>query len=279
MANYVIDLSPNITNPASEGSMDTSLMNGKSIQRTCNGMMIVNGANRKMVGRLADGDTFNNIVEGVKAGVYILINDSYVDYDSTPPASSSREPNNLMAIMDAADIGYETFIDIGQATFSSFSTDSKILIPELEENDLNPDLTSGARSAINNFVNNGGTLIVCEPDNGDILSVLNDTFEFNLSANGASEPISLTEEGSLLFPDESSTLPSLSATDSVDSSTLPENSVVVYEGDGLNQSVVTMIPYGNGKIYILGWDFYDAPPTGGENEQGWNHLLETILKS
>jgi hypothetical protein len=63
MANYEINLSPNITNPASEGSMDTSLMNGKSIQRTCNGMMIVNGVNRKMVGRLADGDTFDNAID------------------------------------------------------------------------------------------------------------------------------------------------------------------------------------------------------------------------
>lgn len=278
MAKYEIDLSPNIVNIDSEGSMDTSLLNGKSIQRTCNGMMIVNGANRKMVGRLADGDEFDNIVSGVQPGVYILINTNYVDYDATNP-SSSREPNNIMAIMDSTDISYETFVDISESFFSSLSSSSKLLIPEIEEANLNPDLSNGARSAINSFVNNGGTLVMFHPNNGDPLDVLNDVFELNLNTNGASEPIVLTTEGAEIFPDESSTLPSVSATSSIDTSTLPENAVTIYEGDDSNQSVVTMIPFGDGKIYVLGWDFYDAPPAGGENEQGWNHLLESILKS
>ena len=253
-------------------------MNGKSIQRTCNGMMIVNGVNRKMVGRLADGDTFDNVIEGAKAGVYILINTNYVDYRETN-ASSSREANNIMAIMDSTDIGYETFTDISVNFFGNLSSSAKLLIPEIEEEDLNPDLSSAARTAINTFVNSGGTIIMFHPSNGDPLSVLNAVFNFSLDTNGASEPIALTTEGTSLFPSESLTLPGVSATSSIDTSTLPENAVIIYEGNGSNQSVVTMIPYGSGKIYVLGWDFYDAPPVGGEEEEGWNHLLETILKS
>jgi hypothetical protein len=278
MANYEINLSPNITNPASEGSMDTSLMNGKSIQRTCNGMMIVNGVNRKMVGRLADGDTFDNVIEGVKAGVYILINRDYVDYRETN-ASSSREANNVIAIMDSTDISYETFTDISVNFFGNLSSSAKLLIPEIEEDDLNPDLSSAARTAINTFVNSGGTIIMFHPRNGDPLNVLNAVFNFSLDFNEASEPIVLTTEGASLGLANTLTLPDLSATSSIDTLTLPENAVTIYEGDEVNQSVVTMIPYGSGKIYVLGWDFYNAPPVGGEEEEGWNHLLETILKS
>ena len=54
--------------------------------------------------------------------------------------------------------------------------------------------------------------------------------------------------------------------------------MTIYEGSGPNQSVVTMIPYGSGKIYVLGWDWFDASPLGGE-DGGWLSLLESILQS
>ena len=65
MADFIVNLSPDVINMATEGSMDTSLLNGKSLQRTMTGVMIVSGENRKMVGRLVDGGEFNNIVDGV----------------------------------------------------------------------------------------------------------------------------------------------------------------------------------------------------------------------
>jgi hypothetical protein len=63
MANYVVDLTPALKNMATEGSMDSSLnSSGNSIQRTFHGLMVVNGTNRKMVGKLADGGTFDDTV-------------------------------------------------------------------------------------------------------------------------------------------------------------------------------------------------------------------------
>ena len=280
MADFIVNLSPDVVNMATEGSMDTSLLNGKSLQRTLTGVMVVSGANRKMVGRLADGDQFNNIIDGViQGGIHILINSKYVDYVENVEGSTSREPNNLMAFMDSVGISYSTFTDISESSFASFSG-GFLLIPEIEEDDLNPDLTSGARSAIESFVDNGGTLIMFNPNNDDVTEVLNAVFGFSLdSTSSLDEPISLTEIGSAIFPEASSTLTDLSATSSIVTSTLPENSLTIYEGDGVNQSVVTLIPYGDGKIYVLGWDWYDAPPIGGEGAEGeeWNSLLESIL--
>jgi hypothetical protein len=278
MADFIVNLSPDVINMATEGSMDTSLLNGKSLQRTLTGVMVVSGENRKMVGRLADGDQFNNIIDGVtEADVRILINNNYVDYIENV-GDSAREPNNLIAFMDSVGISYSKFTDIGESSFASFSG-RFLLIPEIESDDLNPDLTSGARAAIESFVGNGGTLIMFHPDGGDVIEVLNAVFGFSLNSLDVSEPISLTEIGSAIFPAASSTLTDLSATSSIDTSTLPENSITIYEGDGENESAVTLIPYGDGKIYVLGWDWYDAPPIGGEGAAGeeWNSLLESIL--
>ena len=155
------------------------------------------------------------------------------------------------------------------------------MIPEIETSDILPDLTSGAKNKINNFVSSGGKLLMFAPDNGDVVPFLNDIFSFSIISGGEggiSEPISLTVDGSGLFPSESATIPSLSDTGFLDTSTLPAESVTIYEGSGPNQSVVTMIPYDSGKIYVLGWDWYDAEPIGGE-DGGWLHLLESILQS
>jgi len=64
MSNYTIDLSPVFTNIAEEGGLDTSVLNGKSLQRTFNMYEIVNDncsprACRKMISA-HDGDTYND---------------------------------------------------------------------------------------------------------------------------------------------------------------------------------------------------------------------------
>jgi hypothetical protein len=277
MSDYTINLSPNLVNMATEGSMDSSLLNGNSVQRTVNGIMVVKGEDRKIVGRIPDGGQFDDIIEGAKARINVFINNNYVDYRDDPGTSYSHEANNLLAFMDSVGISYNTFTDISESSFASLSGGT-IVIPELEKGDLNPDLTVSSKSYLENGVYNGGKLVMFAPSSGDPLDVLNAVFGFSLVENYPNEPYSLTQAGRDLFPDESSTIPYFSATSSIGINTLPQNSVTIYEGDGGNQSVVTMIPYGDGKIYVLGWDLYNQAPRGN-HDGGWNHLIESILKS
>jgi hypothetical protein len=66
MATYTVDLSPTLVNLGTEGSLDTSVTGGNSIQRTMHGILIKdNTGNYKMVGRLADGATFTDTIENV----------------------------------------------------------------------------------------------------------------------------------------------------------------------------------------------------------------------
>lgn len=216
-------------------------------------------------------------------GIYILINDTYVDYVADPMGGNAYEANNIMAYLDANTIAYETFSDISESGWNSVVYEISygyVVIPEIEKADILPDMSAGAKSAVNNFVSNGGKLLMFCPSSGDLVPFLNDVFSFSITGGegGVSEPISLTVAGSALFPSESPTIPSLSDTSHLETSTLPAESVTIYEGSGPNQSVVTMIPYGSGKIYVLGWDWYDASPLGGE-DGGWLSLLESILQS
>jgi hypothetical protein len=59
MSNYNIKLTPTFIDPTTEGSLDSSILNGKSLQRTFNMYEVDNAGSRKMIS-VKDGDTFNN---------------------------------------------------------------------------------------------------------------------------------------------------------------------------------------------------------------------------
>jgi hypothetical protein len=287
MADFNVDLSPNLVNLGTEGSLDTSIQNGNSLQRKLTGVMVEIYGDRKIVGRIDDGGQFNETIERVKdyAGItkttgdnYIFVNNDFVDYYEGS-TETSDEANNLIAMFDESGVVYKKFTDIDGRTFSSLDNMDKLIIPELDADDLLPSLTSDARNAITDFVDGGGTLIMFEPNVGDVIDVLNELFgwSLNTSESEVSEPIAITEAGAILFPDESATLPDLSATDSLDTTTLPVNSVSIYTDDN-DETIVAKMPYGDGFVYVLGWDWYDAQPVGDE-DGGWNHLLRSILNS
>lgn len=209
--------------------------------------------------------------------IYIFTNDNYVDYVREPGDSVSHEVNNLIASLGTFEITPIKFRGISAASWTAVAEAADvILIPELEENDLDPDLSSDSKTIIRNFVSNGGTFVMFEPESGDLITVLNDIFSFSLDTNNADEPFTLTTDGRTLFPGLSPTLPDNNGSDALDTTTLPAGSTTIYSGDGSNESIVTLMPYGSGKIYVMAWDWYDAAPIG-EQDGGWNSVLQQII--
>jgi alpha-tubulin suppressor-like RCC1 family protein len=235
---------------------------------------------RRKLPQINSGGAVLEIVEDVvPIGIHILINTKYVDYVAEPGTNASHEASNLIAFMKSESILYKTFEDISESTWSSVSSEADtIMIPEIERMNLLPDLTSGSRNVINNFVAGGGKLVMFDPDNGDVVNILNTIFGFSISVNFADEPISRTVDGANLFTGLSPTIPILGDTSSLDTSTLPLNSKTIYEGSIPNESVVTKIPYVSGVIYVLGSDWFSAAPIGSE-DGGWNLLLQKILRA
>lgn len=60
MASYQVKLTPDVVNLGTEGSLDVTV-NGVSIQRTMD-MVLVKNNGYKMVSRLKDGDSFDDVI-------------------------------------------------------------------------------------------------------------------------------------------------------------------------------------------------------------------------
>lgn len=58
---YTVKLTPDLRNLATEGSLDTAVVNGVSIQRTVY-LDVYNGLNRKIV-EARDGESFNDTMQ------------------------------------------------------------------------------------------------------------------------------------------------------------------------------------------------------------------------
>lgn len=68
MANYSLKLTPELTNLGTEGGLDTSVVNGVSLQRTVNVFDIIDDSgNRKQISVLKDGDSFNDTIENISS--------------------------------------------------------------------------------------------------------------------------------------------------------------------------------------------------------------------
>lgn len=60
MASYTVKLTPDVVNLGTEGSLDV-VVDGKSLQRTMD-MVLVSNNGLKMVSKLKDGDTFDDVI-------------------------------------------------------------------------------------------------------------------------------------------------------------------------------------------------------------------------
>ena len=62
MATFTVDLTPSLSNTTTEASLDTSVANGFSKQRTFEMTMVKNSSGgRKIVSRIPDGGTYNDV--------------------------------------------------------------------------------------------------------------------------------------------------------------------------------------------------------------------------
>lgn len=65
MATYTLSLTPSLRNLATEGSLDTAILNGSSIQRT-GYIETVDGSGDRKVTEMADGEAFNDVPQGLE---------------------------------------------------------------------------------------------------------------------------------------------------------------------------------------------------------------------
>lgn len=211
----------------------------------------------------------------VAADVLVLDDPTYVDSNG----NTGAEADNIAAAIDA--LGHNVILlnaasDLATEDLSIYDA---IVIPEMENAaiDLNQIPLEGN---LTNYVLNGGRIIVNRQVNNDNdLSVLNDVFQFGVTAGtfdiatNASSAINDT-----LFQTGPANLPNNNLVGCLAIDSLPVGAIPVYE-NGNNASVV-LFPFGKGEVISLGWDWNNSnPPWANGQDGGWYVVLALALKN
>ena len=203
----------------------------------------------------------------------LFIDTAYVDY---LPADTGSEAANLEATIDFIGAPATTFTGItGVEWTAAIAGKNTLLIPELNA-DLFAALDAAAVTAITNFVNGGGTLIVIE---APVIPLLNGVFGFTIATAIDTGPANLAAAAiGTPFAGGPASLLNLSATGALSIASLPVGSRAIYvDSTNADSSWVTVIPVGSGQIVHIGWDWFNAAPVGA-NDGGWVDVLGRALQ-
>jgi hypothetical protein len=210
-------------------------------------------------------------------GVALFANTAYTDYI---PTASGSEASNLEATLTGQGIAVSPFTGIAATDFATAIESKAVLaFPEMEIGSLGTALLADATatSAIVGWVQGGGVLFVSHPNSGiDDLNWLNSAFGFSLAGSGSG-----VITGNLLpstgpFAAGPATIPYNNDTMALAFASLPGSAQVIYREATSLDAMVTVIPSGSGRIVILGWDWFDAAPTG-LGDGGWLQVLQEAV--
>jgi len=235
--------------------------------------------------------------------VALFVNTDYVDYEEEepPPAApaalaadeATYEASNVEAALESFGANVTTFEDTDSESISDvLAANQALVLPEPENGAYSDAFDGNAMGEIRDFVRIGGRLVIFMARRDYTLGFLNDTFGWSIEEgtalpgdepDGSFLPAALTayahneidSEGTP-FETGTDTLLPFHLTLAVSISTLPIRSLSMYDDEG-DASAVAALPYGNGWVVILGWDWYDAAPLGSK-DSGWNPALHDAIR-
>ena len=175
------------------------------------------------------------------------------------------------------------FLGYGVSTFTNITTAARenlvLMFPELETGYLPGNLDEGTRTALAEYVESGGSVILHGiPDapswSADLLNLV---FGFSVQAYQETSGTFFTrtpQANSTAFAGNADILPANYGSSSLDRGSLPPGSLSIYEEPG--RTLVAVMPHGLGRIIFLGWDWNKALPLGTA-DNGWLEVLNSAL--
>jgi Calx-beta domain len=218
--------------------------------------------------------------------VAVFNNPQFIDNNNEEgPAIFEAEGPNTVASLQSFGENVTEFTDYSADGFSAaLAGKDSLVIPE-EEPSLEEILARGpgsngcldgflaedAKAVIRSFVAAGGQLVVMGvAEDGCNLELLNDIFTFSVTS--PQEEIAVDSRGitpfvfnktpqavGTEFQDGPATVGDNNATGIVLESSLPPGALPIYS-DGAGDDAVTDIPYGDGSITTLGYDWFNSTP-------------------
>jgi len=211
--------------------------------------------------------------------IALFADDSYVKYS---PGNSTAEASNIEAALRAMGYTVTPFTGTTSSEFQSALSGRDILvIPELEVGDLSQDLEIGAKAAIADFVNGGGTLLVFNTSPSGLCNnilLVNSLFSYNIPApigtiSGSISKNSADAAGTAFEDSGPATLDAVNTVKVLDS--LPTNAKSIYT-DNSGNAALALLPEGSGQVVIMGWDWQEARPVGTQDGGWWSVLFQTV---
>ncbi len=191
----------------------------------------------------------------------------------------------VYALQDALNaVGHTTEVISGDtySEFQSVLTNSEALvIPPMSSSGFDPD--DALDALLRDYVASGKTLISSNSRWNTNLSFLNEVFGFNLAGKQTKEITRLNDNFAVntVFENGRSGLWAHdheydSGTWDIDVSSLPDDTLVIYEDSTGQSASLVVIPYGNGQIVLSAFDWHRGAPTG-DRDGGWFEALEKMV--
>jgi len=122
---YTVDLTPAFTNIATEGGLDTSVLNGVSLQRTVNMVMTMDQqGNVKVVGSRKDGESYDDVVSYVSGWKTVIdtiwlypvadMNSVLRDFRESSPSIVEEDKKIVFEDIDHL---YDFYNEVSESTF------------------------------------------------------------------------------------------------------------------------------------------------------------------
>jgi uncharacterized repeat protein (TIGR01451 family) len=209
------------------------------------------------------------------ADIALFFDPAYVD-----TADGGGEASNMLATLTAQGNTVTTFTGTSGAAWSAALADKDlVVVPELEKGNLNTGLTSDAKTALRDFVQGGGGFLSNMDSGARIAGLLNTVYGYSLAfaaASNATATLNTAAATGTAYEGGPATIPRLSAVRAVVASTLPSNAKQIYTSDSGTRVWVTYFTEGTGQIALLGWDWFNAAPTG-TGDGGWLSVLSRSI--
>jgi hypothetical protein len=212
----------------------------------------------------------------------LLTNTDWVQYE---PAKPDAEASNLEASLEFLGFDVDGFRETDGEHLEILLRETDVMaIPELRAN-LGGALQLGARAAIVNFVERGGTLMVFAGANsGNARVFMNTVFGYAAVPTSGVAHNDLNEVNAAGTPFEGAAdlLRKNTNTSAITERSLPEGAKTIYGAsecvfvDCRIATVLAVIPRSAGRIIFFGWGWDNAHPKGTE-DGGWLDLLRRAM--
>lgn len=194
-------------------------------------------------------------------------------FDNATYTDPAQESARLAASLTELGHTINIFSGITAADFQTATAAADILvIPELDNGSLFPDLDSAARTAIMDYVAGGGRLLMFDRSDAPTPEMLNGLFGFALAtgSGGVTTRNDADVAGTLLAAGPG-TLPASDATEAFTTASLPAGAINAYD-DGAGNTTVFLVDVGQGQVGYLGFDWFEDPAPAE-----WEHILGVTM--